>query len=128
VVAAALLIASVLVSWWILVGLIPIFVIVPRLTKRVNTCYSLIAALLLAVEIAGNDFGGWVSELPDVRSTASERLARFVSESKTRFLDFYLPNRADISQSQLVEFAEIIKTDFDLGQEEHIKNVEAVLG
>jgi hypothetical protein len=63
-----------------------------------------------------------------VRSTASERLARFVSESKTRFLDFYLPNRADISQSQLVEFAEIIKTDFDLGQEEHIKNVEAVLG
>jgi hypothetical protein len=126
VVAAALLIASVLVSWWILVGLIPIFVIVPRLTKRVNTYYSLIAALLLAVEIAGNDFGGWVSGLPDVRSTASDRLGKYVSESKTRFLDFYMPNRAEVSQSELTDFARIIKTDFDLGQPDHIREVEAI--
>lgn len=91
-----------------------------------NTYYSLIAALLLALEIAGNDFGGWVSELPDVRSTASDRLRRYISESKTRFLDFYMPNRAEVSQSELTDFARIIKTEFDLGQAEHIKRVEAI--
>jgi hypothetical protein len=100
--------------------------IMRHLTKRIHTYYSLIAALLLAVEIAVNDFGGWVSELPDVRSMASDRLGKYISESKTRFLDFYMPNRAELSQSQLTEFAGIIKTDFDLGQAEHIKKVEAI--
>ena len=126
VVAVALLIVSLVVSWWVLLGLAPLFVIARHLTKRMNTYYSLIAALLLALEIAGNDFGGWVSELPDVRSTASDRLQRYISESKTRFLDFYMPNRAEVSQSELTDFARIIKTEFDLGQEEHIKRVEAI--
>ena len=126
VVALGLLIVSFVVSRWPLLCLIPLFVIVRHLTKRMNTYYSLIAALLLAVEIAGNDFGGWVSELPDVRSTASDRLGKYVSESKTRFLDFYMPNRAEVSQSELTDFARIIKTDFDLGQADHIRKVEAI--
>lgn len=126
VVAVALLIASFVVSWWILLGIVPPWVIVLRITKRINSYYSLIAALLLAVEIAGNDFGGWVSELPDVRSTAGDRLERYISESKTRFLDFYMPNRAEVSQSELTDFVRIIKTEFHLGQAEHIKKVEAV--
>jgi hypothetical protein len=91
-----------------------------------NTYYSLIAALMLAFEIAGNDFGGLVSQLPGVRSTARERLQKYISESQTRFLDFYMANRAEFSQSELTEFASIIKTDFDLTQAEHIKKVEAI--
>ena len=82
--------------------------------------------LMLAVEFAGNDVGGCVSELPEVRSTASDRLSSYMSESKTRFLDFYLPNRAALSQSDLAQFAAAIKTDFDQGQAEHIRKVEAM--
>jgi hypothetical protein len=128
VVAVALLIISFVASWWIFLALIPLFVIVRHLTKRMNSYYTLIATLLLALEIAGNDFGGWVTQLPDVRSTASDRLGRYISESKTRFLDFYMPNRAEVSQSELIEFAGAIKTEFDLGQAEHIKKVEAIFG
>ena len=126
VIAVALLIISFLANWWILLGLIPAYVVARHLTKRMNTYYSLIAALMLAVEIAGNDFGGWVTRLPDVRSTASDRLQRYIPESQTRFLDFYMPGRAELSQSQLMEFAARIKTDFDLTQSEHIKKVEAI--
>jgi hypothetical protein len=126
VVAVGVLIISFLMNWWILLGLIPVFIIARHLTKRMHTYYSLIAALMLALEIAGNDFGGWVTELPDVRSTASDRLRRYISESQTRFLDFYLPNRSALSQSEHKEFAAIIKTDFDQGQAEHIRKVEAI--
>ena len=31
-----------------------------HLTKRMNSYYRALAALMLALEIAGNDFGGWV--------------------------------------------------------------------
>ena len=44
----------------------------------------------------------------DVHSMASDRLGKYIPESKTRFLDFYMPNRAQLSQSQLIEFAGII--------------------
>ena len=125
-VAVALLIISFVVSWWAFIALVPLFAIIRHLTKRMNSYYTLIAALMLALEIAGNDFGGWVSELPDVRSTASDRLRRYISESQTRFLDFYMPNCAEVSGPELIEFAGAIKTDFDLGQAEHIRKVEAI--
>jgi hypothetical protein len=127
IVTAGLLITSFATScWWVLLALIPLLLIVRSLTKRINTYCNLIAGLILAVEIAGNDFGGWVTELPDVRSTASDRLREYFLESKTLLLDFYMPNRAEVSQSELERFAAVIKTEFDQGQAEHIRNVEAI--
>jgi hypothetical protein len=66
IVTAGLLITSFVTIWWVLLSLIPLLLIVRGLTKRINTY-----------------------ELPDVRSTASDRLREYFLESKTRFLDFY---------------------------------------
>jgi hypothetical protein len=123
---AVLLVLSLAVSWWVILALVPLFILVCRITDKMNSYYSLISALMLAVEFAGNDVGGCVSELAEVRSTASDRLSRYISESKTRFLDFYVPNRAAVSQSDLVQFAAAIKSDFDQGQAEHIRQLDAM--
>jgi hypothetical protein len=126
VLALALLAMSFLINGWIAFGLIPMFIITRHLTKRMNSYYSLIAGLMLALEIAGNDFGGWVTDLPDVHLTANDRLARYMPHPQARFLDFYMPNRAQLSQSDLVDFAAMIKTDFDQGHAEFTKKVEAI--
>jgi hypothetical protein len=123
---AVLLVLSLAVSLWVLLALIPLFIIVCRLNDKMNLYYSLITALMLALEFAGNDVGGCVSELPEVRSTASNRLTKYISNSKTRFLDFFVPNRAEVPHSDLVQFAADIKNDFDQGQAEHIRKVEAM--
>jgi hypothetical protein len=119
---------AVCVNGWIALGLIPVFFVMRHLTKRMYSYYTLISGLMLAFEMAASDYGGWVTGLSNVQSTASDRLQKYLPESPTRFLDFYLPNRNNLPESDQAGFAAIIKADFEATQPEHMRQVEAIFG
>jgi hypothetical protein len=74
----------------------------------------LAAALILAVEIAGNNFCELVTDLPEVFTAANERLQKYLSSSTTRFLDFYLPLRDDAPDYVYTQLASLLKTELDI--------------
>jgi hypothetical protein len=114
VVGIGLLILSSLINWALIWGLVPLFFIVRHFTKRMHSFYVLAAALILAVEIAGNNFRELVTDLPEVFTAANERLQKYLSSSTTRFLDFYLPLRDDAPDSVYTQLASLLKTELDI--------------
>jgi hypothetical protein len=69
----------------------------------------LISALMLSLEMSGNNFGGVVTRLPTLRETADAKLREYLEASRTRFLDLYLPRRDQIPAHALTELADMLE-------------------
>jgi hypothetical protein len=104
----AILILAVFTGWWIALGSIGTLIAARYFTNRTNSFYILISALMLALEMAGNNFGGLVTHLPAAQKTADARLREYLAASRTRFLDIYLPRRDEIPQEALTELASML--------------------
>jgi hypothetical protein len=68
---------------------------------------------MLAFEIAASNFRDLLRHLPDVQATANDRLQKYLSETPTRFLDFYLPLRHEASPEIYEKLAAAIENEFD---------------
>jgi hypothetical protein len=106
-----IVILAAVVSWWIGLGLIATVFAAHYFKKRSNGFYILISALMLALEMTGNNFGGVVTRLPVPQETADARLREYLADSRTRFLDFYLPRRDEIPEHGLTSLADLLASD-----------------
>ena len=97
----AVLIAGLLLSRWILLGLVVVLLADRKLVSSERRQWMLLAAFLLALEMLASDFAGWASAYPQERKKA---LAVLGDSRKSEFLDFYLPRRNEIDSSLLKEF------------------------
>jgi hypothetical protein len=97
------------ISWWIALGVIPTLVAARYFAKRSNSFYILISALMLSLEMSGNNFGGVVTRLPTLRETADAKLREYLEASRTRFLDLYLPRRDKIPAHALTELEAVLE-------------------
>jgi hypothetical protein len=95
-------------NWWCGLAIIPAILAERRFAKKEKGFYTLIAALMLALEMVVNDVSGLGARLPDVRCTASGRMLEYLPTSMTRFLDIYLPRRDEIASEIQEEFSRLI--------------------
>jgi hypothetical protein len=66
-----------------------------RATKR-HECYTYVLSINMAIECLACNFAGYGEIYPEAKPKADEIIDRFFAENRTRLLDFYLPNRANI--------------------------------
>ena len=97
------LIAAWALSWWVLLGLVGVFVVDRRLAASDRRAWMLLAAMLLSLEILAHDFAGWGTACPNERQEALSFLGQQSENLKTTWLDYYLPRRGEISDSILKE-------------------------
>lgn len=61
----------------------------------------MIMAIMLSIEVLGNDFAGWGERFPEERQRAMDVLERYFSSNKTRLIDIYMPDWATMDQTEL---------------------------
>ena len=94
-VALVLVLAAVL-NWWIALALVPSVFAAIYFERRETEFHSLIAAILLAFEVLVDDVAGWGTRFPNARQEARMVLNSDPPNKRTKLLDIYLPNRADL--------------------------------
>lgn len=100
----AVLIAAWFLSWWVLLGLVVVFVAHRKLVASEHKMWMLLAAMLLSLEVLAQDFAGWGRAYPKEREKALSLLEDEPSKCRTMWLDYYLPRRKEISPSLLQGF------------------------
>ena len=95
-------------NWWCGLAIIPTILAERHFAKKEKGFYTLIAALMLALEMVVNDVSGLGTRLPDVSHIASGRMREYLPTSLTRFLDIYLPRRDEIAPEIQEEFSRLI--------------------
>jgi hypothetical protein len=101
---AAVAIAGLVYSWWVFLGLIPVLMMDRHFAQIQYGSYMAIAATLLSLEMLVHNFGGWGTNFPVARSEAESVFARVSKQAPCRWLDYYLPNRAEIDPVLLQAF------------------------
>src|SRR4029077_4963369 len=77
---------------------------VRHITESGSGFYELIAAIMLSLELFGNDVEGLGSRFPNIMQTADDKLRKYFADSRTWFLDYYLPKRDQSGQ----EFVDLL--------------------
>jgi len=95
--AAISLVLSFVVTWWILVGVAVGVFSAMWCGKVVREGWMYLGAVLLGMEILTTDFCGWGSAYPQVRLQALQHLNCDTGHASTTWLDYYLPNRDQMS-------------------------------
>ena len=98
-ISVVLIIPSFFISKWFLLGLVVSFIIERRLAASERKFYMLVASVLLSVEILANDFAGWGLAYPNARFEALSILADDPQSPRTTWLDYYLPQRANLDKA-----------------------------
>lgn len=101
---AALAIAGVFYNRWVLFGLIFVFVLDRRFARTQYGSYMAIAATLLSLEMLVNDWAAWGTTFPTARQQAESLLASVPKLRPSRWLDSYLPNRAEMDPDLVRSF------------------------
>jgi hypothetical protein len=91
-------------NWWIALAIIPTTFVMIYFKRREVEFYMLAAAIILAIEMMGDDFAGWGTRYPEAMMEANKLLRDGLPNDRTRLLDLYLPNRADFDSALLEEF------------------------
>jgi hypothetical protein len=76
--------------------------------RREYSTYLL--SLQLAIESLGCDFAGWGAVYPDAKRRADKLLDDCFIQSRTRLLDIYMPQRAEIDQQRIREVFGPVRT------------------
>jgi len=96
-----LLVTAIIWKWWVVIGIIPVLIVAYYLGRAYRSSGGLIAAQLLALEMANDDLVGLAKYLPSVWRTAHAKVEDYFPDKKTRFLDIYIPGRNELDQSEL---------------------------
>jgi hypothetical protein len=102
-VAVGLAVAALFFSWWLVCGLILVFVADRRLAISDRKNWLVLSANLLALEMLANDFAGWGRAFPGEREKAL-RLLGTETKPPCDWLDYYLPRRNQIDPASLRAF------------------------
>lgn len=96
IVSGILVLVSYLLSFWLLFGLIPLFIAGLVFKKKELECYIYLSSTLLGLEMLINDFAGLGKKYPTERTRA---IAIYQHEHSrcTRWLDYYMPYRNEFS-------------------------------
>jgi hypothetical protein len=90
----AVVIAGLLLSRWILLGLVLVLIADRKLASYERKQWMLLAAFKLALEMLANDFAGWGKAYSEEHKKSLELLAD--KKRRTSLLDFYLPRRDEL--------------------------------
>jgi hypothetical protein len=93
------------IPWWSLFTVVVIFLADRVLASREKEGWKFLAAVLLSLEMLSNDFLGWGKAYPQERLEALRILKDNPESPKSAWLDYYLPQRADLDPSQMKIFA-----------------------
>jgi hypothetical protein len=104
VVATLALVFAAIVTWWVALALIPACLAMAYFKRRETEFYTLIAAIILALEMLADDFAGWGTRFPVAMQQASQILGDNLRNHRTRLLDVCLPQRANIESTLLEQF------------------------
>ena len=99
-----LLILSFLLSKWFLLGIIVVFLFERYLSNIDHKSYMFLSSVLLSLEMLVNDFAGWGSAFPKAQRKAMNVLDCDTSNLPTKWLDFYLSRRAELSAELIKKF------------------------
>lgn len=100
IVSGILVLVSYLFSFWLLFGLIPLFIAGLVFRKKELECYMYQSSTLLGLEMLINDFAGLGKKYPTERTRAIA-IYQHQHSGCTRWLDYYLPERNEFSIEQL---------------------------
>jgi len=92
------------IPWWSLFTVVVIFFADRVLASREKDGWKFLASVLLSLEMLSNDFSGWGKAYPQERLEALRVLNDNPQSPKSEWLDYYLPQRADLDPSQLKTF------------------------
>jgi hypothetical protein len=102
-VAVGLAVAALFFSWWLLCGLVLVFVADRWLAVSDRKNWLVLSANLLALEMLANDFEGWGRAFPG-ESERALQLLRTGTKAPCDWLDYYLPRRNKIDPASLRAF------------------------
>jgi hypothetical protein len=97
-----LLVLAAWLNWWIALGILPAYGLTWYFWKEAKKFSVMVSALFLALEMVGNDFAGLGGRLR-ILQTARDRLDKYLPDKRTKFMDFYLPRRAEADPKFLEE-------------------------
>ncbi len=89
------------IPWWSLFTVSVIFLADRVLASREKDGWKFLAAVLLSLEMLSNDFSGWAKAYPQEKAEALRIFNDNPELPKSVWLDYYLPQRADLDPSQL---------------------------
>ncbi len=95
---------SFLVPWWSLLTLGVIFLADRFLAYREKSGWKFLSAVLLSLEMLTNNFAGWGKAYPQARAEALGILKDNPEAPKSTWLDYYLPQRAELDSSRSKAF------------------------
>ena len=102
-VAVGLAVAALIYRWWLLGGLVLIFIGDRWLAAYDRKSWLVLSANLLALEMLANDLAGWGRAFPGEREKAF-RLFGTEAKPPHTWLDYYLPRRSEIDSASLKPF------------------------
>jgi hypothetical protein len=88
-------------SWWISLAMLAVVFIDRYLARAERQSWLYLAGTLLGAEILANDFAGWGKAYPEDAARAQSILG---GSPSTAWLDFYLPQRHDLTATALAAF------------------------
>lgn len=103
VLAAVVIAACWLLTWWLAVLCGIVLVIEWILAAKERRFWILLAAVLLSAEILASDLAGWGAAYPLERPAVIEALA-LDAGAPMEWLDYYLPRRAELGPDVLRAF------------------------
>jgi hypothetical protein len=97
IMGVAWLIPAVLVSWWALAGIVLCAIVIKYQSRRIFDRWVYLGSVLLSMEALATNFCGWADVYPELGQQAKQLLYHDNPETrKTFFLDYYLPQRAQL--------------------------------
>jgi hypothetical protein len=103
-VATLALVVAAILAWWVALALIPACLAMAYLKRQETKFYTLIAAIILALEMLADDFAGWGTRFPVAMQRASQVVGDTLPNRRTRLLDVFLPQRANLESTLLEQF------------------------
>ena len=100
----AIIVLAWIFNWWILLGLIAVYIADLLLASEEIKFWLCLSAALLALEMLTNDFAGWGKAYPEEREKALNILGDKSENPRNTWLDFYLPRRPELAPSLLKDF------------------------
>lgn len=104
IIMALLVIATFILSKWMILGAIALFVGDRYIAKWEKDSWASLSALLLTAEMLINDFAGWGTAFPNEQKAVIKLYDDFSIIPRTLWLDYYLENRNEIGSEIILAF------------------------
>ena len=99
---------SVFVPWWSFLALVMMFLADRFLAYRAKDGWKYLSSVLLSLEMLTNDFAGWGKAYPQERTEALGVLKDNPASPKSIWIDYYLPQRAELDPSLLKAYEPVM--------------------